>query len=252
MGEFLHAFSVDGWKLGFQIINFLILLYLLNRFLFKPVFARLDERQTTIRQGAGECCRGGARPRAGPRGARGGRGRGAQGGRGDDRARHEDRRGLAPRDRRRGRAEAEKVSKRARRRSWRRRRRRSASCARTSPTSPSPPPASSCGRRWTAPRSAASSRTFCARPRPTQGEELTDGPTDDRCASLRGGSLRARPRDGSLEAWERDLAALAEALRNDELRRLIEHPAVAFGTRSASCDASSTAWPPRRSASSCS
>lgn len=37
--------------------------------------------------------------------------------------------------------------------------------------------------------------------------------------------------DGSLEAWERDLAALAEALRNDELRRLIEHPAVAFADK---------------------
>ena len=51
MGEFFNAFSVDGWKLGFQIVNFLILLYLLNRFLFKPVLARLDERQTTIREG---------------------------------------------------------------------------------------------------------------------------------------------------------------------------------------------------------
>jgi F-type H+-transporting ATPase subunit delta len=37
--------------------------------------------------------------------------------------------------------------------------------------------------------------------------------------------------DGSLEAWERDLAALAEALRNDELRGLIEHPAVAFADK---------------------
>ena len=37
--------------------------------------------------------------------------------------------------------------------------------------------------------------------------------------------------DGSLDTWERDLAALAEALRDDELRRLIEHPAVAFADK---------------------
>ena len=51
MGAFFEAFSVDGWKLAFQIINFLILLYLLNRFLFKPVLARLDERSATISKG---------------------------------------------------------------------------------------------------------------------------------------------------------------------------------------------------------
>jgi F-type H+-transporting ATPase subunit b len=51
MGAFFEAFSVDGWKLAFQVINFLILLYLLNRFLFKPVLARLDERSEKIRKG---------------------------------------------------------------------------------------------------------------------------------------------------------------------------------------------------------
>lgn len=51
MGAFFEAFSVDGWKLAFQVINFLILLYLLNRFLFKPVLARLDERSATISKG---------------------------------------------------------------------------------------------------------------------------------------------------------------------------------------------------------
>ena len=51
MGEFFEAFQVDGWKLTFQVINFLILLYLLNRFLFKPVLARLDERRTKISKG---------------------------------------------------------------------------------------------------------------------------------------------------------------------------------------------------------
>ena len=51
MGEFFSAFGVDIWKLLFQVLNFLLLLWLLNRFLFKPVLARLDERQTRIAKG---------------------------------------------------------------------------------------------------------------------------------------------------------------------------------------------------------
>ena len=48
---FFEAFQVDVLKLAFQVINFLLLLYLLNRFLFKPVLARLDERSTKIAKG---------------------------------------------------------------------------------------------------------------------------------------------------------------------------------------------------------
>jgi F-type H+-transporting ATPase subunit b len=48
---FFEAFGVDAWKLGFQIVNFLILLFLLNRFLFKPVLRRIDERQSTLSKG---------------------------------------------------------------------------------------------------------------------------------------------------------------------------------------------------------
>jgi F-type H+-transporting ATPase subunit b len=48
---FFDAFGVDLPKLAFQIINFLLLLYLLNRFLFKRVFALLDERQAKISKG---------------------------------------------------------------------------------------------------------------------------------------------------------------------------------------------------------
>jgi F-type H+-transporting ATPase subunit b len=51
MAEFFDAFGVDLPKLLFQIINFLILLYLLNRFLFKPVLARIDERNEKIGKG---------------------------------------------------------------------------------------------------------------------------------------------------------------------------------------------------------
>ena len=45
---FLRRLRGRRFKLGFQIINFLLLLYLLNRFLFKPVLALLDERQQRI------------------------------------------------------------------------------------------------------------------------------------------------------------------------------------------------------------
>lgn len=48
---FFEAFGVDVWKLAFQIINFLVLLYLLNRFLFKPALRRIDERQNKLSQG---------------------------------------------------------------------------------------------------------------------------------------------------------------------------------------------------------
>jgi F-type H+-transporting ATPase subunit b len=48
---FFDAFGVDLPKLLFQVINFLLLLYLLNRFLFKRVLALLDERQTKISKG---------------------------------------------------------------------------------------------------------------------------------------------------------------------------------------------------------
>ena len=51
MGAFLDAFGVDAPKLLFQVINFLLLLYLLNRFLFKPVLKLLDEREARIRKG---------------------------------------------------------------------------------------------------------------------------------------------------------------------------------------------------------
>ncbi|MGH2462743.1 MAG: F0F1 ATP synthase subunit B [Candidatus Limnocylindria bacterium] len=48
---FFEAFGVDVFKLGFQIANFLILLFLLNRFVFPPVRRLLDERQRKISQG---------------------------------------------------------------------------------------------------------------------------------------------------------------------------------------------------------
>jgi len=47
----IEAFDVNLVGLVFQVINFLLLLFLLNRFLFKPLLARMDERSAKIGQG---------------------------------------------------------------------------------------------------------------------------------------------------------------------------------------------------------
>ena len=49
--QFFEAFGVNWVALAFQVVNFLLLLYLLNRFLFKRVFALLDERGAKISKG---------------------------------------------------------------------------------------------------------------------------------------------------------------------------------------------------------
>jgi F-type H+-transporting ATPase subunit b len=51
VAQFFDAFGVDVFKLAFQVVNFLLLLWLLNRFLFKPVLRMLDERSERIRRG---------------------------------------------------------------------------------------------------------------------------------------------------------------------------------------------------------
>lgn len=48
---FFGAFGIDLFKLAFQIINFLLILYLLNRFLFRRVLSLIDERQARIAKG---------------------------------------------------------------------------------------------------------------------------------------------------------------------------------------------------------
>ena len=37
--------------------------------------------------------------------------------------------------------------------------------------------------------------------------------------------------DGTLDAWERDMGKLAETMRHDELRRLLQHPAITFAEK---------------------
>jgi F-type H+-transporting ATPase subunit b len=49
--EILKTFGVDPILLGAQIINFLIIFYLLKRFLYKPVLGMLKTREDKIKEG---------------------------------------------------------------------------------------------------------------------------------------------------------------------------------------------------------
>lgn len=51
MGDLIAAFDINWVSLGFQLLNFLLLLYILNRFLFTPLLARMDERGSKIEKG---------------------------------------------------------------------------------------------------------------------------------------------------------------------------------------------------------
>ena len=51
MEALIEAFDINLVGLVFQVINFVLLLYLLNRFLFKPLLARMDERSEKISKG---------------------------------------------------------------------------------------------------------------------------------------------------------------------------------------------------------
>ena len=51
MEALIEAFDINLVGLVFQVINFLLLLYLLNRFLFKPLLGRMDERSAKIGKG---------------------------------------------------------------------------------------------------------------------------------------------------------------------------------------------------------
>jgi len=49
--DLIKAFDVNWVSLFFQVFNFLLLLYILNRFLFRPLLARMDERSSKIEKG---------------------------------------------------------------------------------------------------------------------------------------------------------------------------------------------------------
>ncbi|RJQ38920.1 ATP synthase F0 subunit B [Candidatus Microgenomates bacterium] len=49
--EILKNFGVDYYLLGAQVVNFLIVLYVLKRLLYKPVLGMLKKREKTIKEG---------------------------------------------------------------------------------------------------------------------------------------------------------------------------------------------------------
>ena len=49
--EFLKTLGFDPYLLGAQILNFLIIFYLLKRFLYKPVMDMIKKREDTIAEG---------------------------------------------------------------------------------------------------------------------------------------------------------------------------------------------------------
>jgi F-type H+-transporting ATPase subunit b len=51
VGAFFEAFDVNWVGLGFQVFNFLLLLYVLNRLMFRPLLTRMDERSAKIEKG---------------------------------------------------------------------------------------------------------------------------------------------------------------------------------------------------------
>lgn len=51
MEALIEAFDVNVVGLFFQVVNFALLLYILNRFLFKPLLGRMDERSSKIERG---------------------------------------------------------------------------------------------------------------------------------------------------------------------------------------------------------
>lgn len=51
MGDLFGKLGIDWKLLLFQVVNFLILLFLLKKFLYKPILNLLEKRQTKIRDG---------------------------------------------------------------------------------------------------------------------------------------------------------------------------------------------------------
>jgi len=48
---FFNAFGVDWFKLAAQVLNFLVVLYLINRFGFRPMLRLMDQRSARIKKG---------------------------------------------------------------------------------------------------------------------------------------------------------------------------------------------------------
>lgn len=51
MGELIHHFGIDWKLLSAQVVNFLVLLFLLRRFAYKPIIGMLKKRREEIEKG---------------------------------------------------------------------------------------------------------------------------------------------------------------------------------------------------------
>ena len=51
MNELLSNLGINGWLLGAQVVNFLILLFVLNKFVYKPLLAYIEKRKQLIQEG---------------------------------------------------------------------------------------------------------------------------------------------------------------------------------------------------------
>ncbi len=49
--ELLNTLGINGWLLLWQIILFLVLLFLLKTFAYGPILQALDERETRLKKG---------------------------------------------------------------------------------------------------------------------------------------------------------------------------------------------------------
>lgn len=49
--ELIDEFGINPWLLGAQTINFLVVLFILKKFLYKPILETLEKRKEAIKQG---------------------------------------------------------------------------------------------------------------------------------------------------------------------------------------------------------
>ena len=49
--ELLNTLGINGWLLMWQVILFLVLLFILKTFAYKPILAALDEREARLKKG---------------------------------------------------------------------------------------------------------------------------------------------------------------------------------------------------------
>lgn len=49
--ELIKQFGINPWLLGAQIINFIVVFFILKKFLYKPILETLEKRKEAIKQG---------------------------------------------------------------------------------------------------------------------------------------------------------------------------------------------------------